>query len=120
MTVLTIDNLGRVMLPEGIRQALGLNPEDQLTLEIQDGKIVLQPVSHTPRVYYEGRVLVVQSELTGSKEGRRRCATRADGRSSLGEKEACTSPKPFSVVNDGACILKGKGRSWFNHKSIKA
>ena len=66
MTVLTIDNLGRVMLPEGIRQALGLNPEDQLTLEIQDGKIVLQPVSHTPRVYYEGRVLVVQSELTGS------------------------------------------------------
>ncbi|HEY9613609.1 AbrB/MazE/SpoVT family DNA-binding domain-containing protein [Allocoleopsis sp.] len=34
MTVLTIDNLGRVMLPEGIRQTLGLNPEDQLTLEM--------------------------------------------------------------------------------------
>lgn len=66
MTVLTIDNLGRVMLPEEIRQTLGLNPEEQLTLEIQEGKIVLQPVSHAPRVYYEGRVLVVRSELTGS------------------------------------------------------
>jgi len=65
MTVLTIDSLGRVMLPEGIRQTLGLNPEDQLTLEIQDGKIVLQPVPHKPRVYYEGKVLVVQSEFTG-------------------------------------------------------
>jgi bifunctional DNA-binding transcriptional regulator/antitoxin component of YhaV-PrlF toxin-antitoxin module len=40
MMVLTIDSLGRVMLPEGIRQTLGLNLEDQLALEIQDGKAV--------------------------------------------------------------------------------
>ena len=65
MDILTVDQLGRVQLPANVREQLGLADSTQLKLEVQDGKIVLEPVPQQPQVYYEGNVLVVQSEPMG-------------------------------------------------------
>lgn len=65
MDILTIDQLGRVQLPINVREQLGLADSTQLKLAVQDGKIVLEPLLQQPQVYYEGSVLVVQSEPTG-------------------------------------------------------
>lgn len=62
MDVLTIDQSGQVQLPQNVREQLGLTDLSQLTLEIQDGKIILVPVPQQPNVYYENTVLVVDAE----------------------------------------------------------
>ncbi len=71
MTHLILDEMGRITLPEAIRQTLGLEADTQFTLEIQDGKIVLEPSIQSPQLdspnlEYKGRVLVIQSELLTS------------------------------------------------------
>lgn len=66
MDILTVDQLGRVQLPANVREQLGLADSTQLKLAVQDGKIILEPLLQQPQVYYEGKVLVVQSEPTGS------------------------------------------------------
>jgi len=62
MDVLTIDQSGQVHLPQKVREQLGLTDLSQLTLELQDGKIIFVPVPQQSNVYYEGTVLVVDAE----------------------------------------------------------
>lgn len=62
MDVLTINQSGQVQLPQKVREQLGLTDLSQLTLEVQDGKIILVPVPQQPNVYYRGTVLVVDAE----------------------------------------------------------
>lgn len=38
-----IDNLGRIVVPKGFRQMLGLNPGDPLELEIDGDKLTISP-----------------------------------------------------------------------------
>lgn len=38
-----IDNLGRVVVPKGFRQMLGLEPGDTLRVEIEGGKLLMTP-----------------------------------------------------------------------------
>jgi bifunctional DNA-binding transcriptional regulator/antitoxin component of YhaV-PrlF toxin-antitoxin module len=81
MSVLTIDELGRVQFPEAIRQALGLTHSSQLTIELQNDRIVLIPVS-TPhevaqpsvqsipegKLTRKGGVLVIEGEIEGNPD----------------------------------------------------
>ena len=62
MTKLSIDELGRVQLPPEVREQFGLTTKAQLNLEVREGKIILMPVSEQPKLYYQGNVLVVESE----------------------------------------------------------
>jgi AbrB family looped-hinge helix DNA binding protein len=65
MSKLSIDELGRVQLPPEVREQLGLTKNDILNLEVKEGKIILMPVSEQPKLYYQGDVLVVESETVG-------------------------------------------------------
>ena len=65
MSKLSIDELGRVELPLEVREKFGLTTEVQLNLEVKEGKIILMPVSEQPKLYYQGDVLVVESETVG-------------------------------------------------------
>lgn len=62
MSKLSIDELGRVQLPPEVREQFGLTTEAQLNLEVKEGKIILVPVCEQPKLYYQGDVLVVESE----------------------------------------------------------
>ena len=68
MELLTVDECGRVLIPQKLREQLGLHNDAQLSVEIQDGKLVLTPLPLEPQVYREGGVLVVQSEPIGDLE----------------------------------------------------
>lgn len=65
MSKLSIDELGRVQLPPEVREQLGLTKNDILNLEVKEGKIILMPVSEQPKLYYQGDLLVVESETVG-------------------------------------------------------
>ncbi|WP_254172958.1 AbrB/MazE/SpoVT family DNA-binding domain-containing protein [Planktothrix pseudagardhii] len=63
MNLVTLNQSGFIEIPEVIRQQLGLEHESKLSLEIQDGKIILNPIYEEPLLYYEGHVLVSDAEL---------------------------------------------------------
>ncbi|MDB9518356.1 hypothetical protein PN466_15530 [Roseofilum reptotaenium CS-1145] len=63
MTV-QIDEWGRIQLPEAVQEQLGLGVVTSLSLEVQDGKIILTPIHEETNLSYEGSVLVVNSERT--------------------------------------------------------
>lgn len=68
MELLTLDQFGRIQIPERVREQLGLKDEDCLALEIQEGKLILQPLPKEPEAYYEEGVLVVKSEPIDNPE----------------------------------------------------
>lgn len=68
MQLLTIDESGRILLPEQVREQLGLNIQDSLSLEVKDGQLILQPLSQEALTDYEEGVLVVKSEFVDSIE----------------------------------------------------
>jgi len=62
MEFLTVDASGRVLIPKKVREQLGINTQAQLSLEIEEGRIILQPISKEAETYYEEGVLVVKTE----------------------------------------------------------
>ena len=67
MDILLLDKFGRQLNPKEIREQLGLMNTTQFTLEVQDGKLILEPLPQS-KVYYSGTTLVVESEPTGNLE----------------------------------------------------
>ena len=63
MELVTLNQSGYLQIPEIIRQQLGLNNESKLSLEVQDGKLILNPIKEETSLYYEGHVLVSDVEL---------------------------------------------------------
>lgn len=68
MDILSLDKFGRQLNPKEIREQLGLMSATQFTLEVQDGKLILEPLPQESKVYYSGTTLVVESEPTGNLE----------------------------------------------------
>lgn len=62
MELLTVDASGRVLIPKKVLEQLGINTQAQLSLEIEEGRIILQPISKEAETYYEEGVLVVKTE----------------------------------------------------------
>lgn len=62
MELLTVDESGRILIPKKVREQLGINAQAQLSLEIEEGRIVLQPILKEAETYYEEGVLVVKTE----------------------------------------------------------
>ena len=68
MDVLTLDQSGRLLIPNEIREQLVLTNTIQFTLVIQDGKLILEPLPQESKVYYSGTALIVESESIGNLE----------------------------------------------------
>ena len=50
--VVRVDEKGRVLIPKGVREALGIKGKQLLKVEVVDGKIVLEPVKDIASEYY--------------------------------------------------------------------
>ncbi len=68
MDVLTLDQFGRLLIPQEIREQLGVTSTTQFTLAVQDGKLILEPLSQESKVYHSGTALIVESEPIGNLE----------------------------------------------------
>ena len=55
---LTLDSAGRVVIPKGLREALHLQPGDELDIETAGEQITLRPVRETPPLTKEHGVWV--------------------------------------------------------------
>jgi AbrB family looped-hinge helix DNA binding protein len=61
---ITIDKAGRVVIPKPVRDALRLDPGDELELEASEDAVVLRPVRATPAMARESGVWVYRSGAT--------------------------------------------------------
>lgn len=67
MTItLTLDNAGRVLIPESLREQLHLGPGDTLQLESEGEEITLRPIRAKALVTKEQGVWVYQGESSSS------------------------------------------------------
>ncbi len=62
MEQLTLDQFGRIEIPEKIRQQLGINQETKLSLKIENGELIIKPLNPEIETYYEDEVLVFKAE----------------------------------------------------------
>ena len=68
MEQLSLDQFGRIEIPETIRQQLGINNETKLSLKIENGQLILQPLKPELETYYEDGILVFKAEPMGNIE----------------------------------------------------
>lgn len=68
MEQLTLDQYGRVEIPEKIRQQLGINNETKLSLKVENGQLILKPLNPELETYYEDGILVFKAEPMGNTE----------------------------------------------------
>lgn len=55
-----MDEQGRVLIPQELREALGLRPGETLDAEVEGGRLVIRPaVSEARLVEFEGRLVFV-------------------------------------------------------------
>lgn len=57
-----MDRAGRIVLPKGIRDALGLEPGVELEASAEDGRVVLEPPAMPMRLVRRGKGLVAVAE----------------------------------------------------------
>jgi AbrB family looped-hinge helix DNA binding protein len=62
----TLDELGRVMIPQQVREDLGLAPGMALKIEERGDSIVLTPLEQVSALAYEDGILVFTGELQGN------------------------------------------------------
>jgi antitoxin component of MazEF toxin-antitoxin module len=68
MELVTLDRSRCIQIPETLLEQLGIEYDSQFQVEVQDGKLVLNPIKEEPKVYYENDVLVVDSQLLVNPE----------------------------------------------------
>jgi carbonic anhydrase/acetyltransferase-like protein (isoleucine patch superfamily)/bifunctional DNA-binding transcriptional regulator/antitoxin component of YhaV-PrlF toxin-antitoxin module len=83
-----VDAEGRLELPEGVRQALGWSPGDELLLQVHDGSLLVQRVTETATLKDEARRLAATMERF-ARTGMRQIA---DSLSTMAEPGKVTPP----------------------------
>ena len=68
MEQLTLDQFGRVEIPEKIRQKLGINNDTKLSLKVENGQLILKPLQSELETYCEDGILVFKAEPIGNVE----------------------------------------------------
>ena len=64
----TLDKFGRIVIPKAIRRRLGLDAGTELSLEAEDGDIVLRPVAQRPPLVVRDDILVSTASLDEEAE----------------------------------------------------
>lgn len=62
MTSVTMDRFGRILIPKKVRDRLGLTAGQELALDIENGKLMLEPPQE-PVIVREGKALVFTGKL---------------------------------------------------------
>ena len=68
MKTLTISAKGQIALPKDLRTVLDLHQGDNLSVELKDGKIILEPVIGVPRSQAWFWTSEVQEKVKASEE----------------------------------------------------
>ncbi|NEQ35275.1 MAG: AbrB/MazE/SpoVT family DNA-binding domain-containing protein [Okeania sp. SIO3I5] len=68
MEQLTVDQFGRIEIPEKIRQQLGIDNQTKLFLKVENGQLIIQPLKPELETYYEDGILVFTAEPIGNTE----------------------------------------------------
>ena len=67
-----LSSKGQLVIPKSVRQELGLEPGDQFHMEVEDDRLVLEPVAHSAidRLYarYQGHDFLVDLEREHREE----------------------------------------------------
>jgi len=73
-TMIPIDQAGRIVLPKGVREELGIKPGDALKVSIHGSSVTLTPTKEAAGFVREGQALVFSTsgEETLSQEAVRR------------------------------------------------
>lgn len=64
----TLDELGRIVIPQQVREDLGLSPGAVLRIEERDREIVLSPVSDGDALVRKNGVLVFTGQVEGDPD----------------------------------------------------
>jgi AbrB family looped-hinge helix DNA binding protein len=67
--VTKIDKFGRVLIPQKIRKAMGLEADTPLVVEVCNGELILRPSAEEPILVRKGSVLVVRAEALKGLSG---------------------------------------------------
>ena len=62
-SLVTIDEAGRLVVPQGLRRQLGLSPGTQLRVEVEGDRLVLEPQRPDPTMRDEGGLLILEGTL---------------------------------------------------------
>ncbi len=62
----TMDGVGRIVIPKGLRDQLGLRPDEELDASIDGNAIRLEPRSAGPRVVVKRKGLAVLRSVEGA------------------------------------------------------
>lgn len=68
MYQISLDQFGCVEIPEKIRQQLGIKNETKLSLKVENGQLILKPLTPELETYYEDGILVFKAEPMGNSE----------------------------------------------------
>ena len=66
-TSITIDRVGRLVIPKEIRDAAGIEPGMQLEVRCREGRIEIEPRRRRVRIVKKGRLQVAESVEPGEK-----------------------------------------------------
>jgi AbrB family looped-hinge helix DNA binding protein len=64
-TIITIDRVGRVVIPKEIRQEAGIEPGMPLQVTCREGRIEIEPRRRPIRIVKKGRLQIAESVEVG-------------------------------------------------------
>lgn len=64
-TTITIDRVGRVVIPKDIRDEAGIEPGMMLEIRVREGRIEIEPRRRPVRIVKKGRLQVAESVEAG-------------------------------------------------------
>jgi antitoxin component of MazEF toxin-antitoxin module len=62
MELVTLDRSRCIQIPETLLEQLGIEYDSQFQVEVQDGKLVLNPIKEEPKVYPEAFIEELRQE----------------------------------------------------------
>jgi len=64
-SVITIDDAGRIVVPQALRRQLGLAPGTRLRVDVEGERLVLDPEPPDPALREEDGLLIVETPVEG-------------------------------------------------------
>ena len=61
----TLDHFGRLVIPKGIRDRLGLRPGVEIEIDEKENELVLRPIEHGASFTLKKGILIFSGEATG-------------------------------------------------------
>lgn len=68
MEIITLSQNGQITIPETLRKQLSLDNDSQLSLKIEEGKLILIPLTEEVELFEEDHILTFSAKLTVNED----------------------------------------------------